>query len=102
MKEEEKREEYEVEILSREIITTYPKLRQPALTSLVTYVAAGLPPESISILLTDVEPEKPEALAEQIRAGKGPLWGRYLEEERKRVRKRIEERLAAKPEVYRV
>jgi len=80
MKEEEKREEYEVEILSREIITTYPKLRQPALTSLVTYVAAGLPPESISILLTDVEPEKPEALAEQIRAGRalcgGATWRR--------------------------
>jgi len=102
MAEREKPEEYEVEIIDRTVITTYPKLRQPALTSLVTYVAAGLPPDHISILLSEVAPKREPQLAEQIRAMEGPLWDEYLKVEKERIRKRIEERLAVKPEVYRV
>ena len=46
---EEKKEEYEVEILSEDVIITYPKLGQPVETVAVTYVAAGLPPATIFI-----------------------------------------------------
>ena len=46
---EEKKEEYEVEILSEDTIITYPKLGQPVETVAVTYVAAGLPPATIFI-----------------------------------------------------
>jgi len=102
MAEQEKREEYEVEIIDRAVITTYPKLRQPALTSLVTYVAAGLPPDHISILLSEVAPKREPELAKQIEARKGPLWDEYLEVEKKRIREQVEKRLAVKPEVYKV
>jgi len=99
---EEKPEEYEVEVIDRVVITTYPRLRQPALTSLVTYVTPGLPPDHISILLSEVAPKKEPELAKQIEAREGPLWEKYYEVEKKRVREKIEKRLAVKPEVYKV
>jgi len=101
--EEEKRPaEIEYQVLNRTIITTYPRVREAALTSLVTYSAPDLPPRSISILLNELEPERFEEMAEQIKAKAGPLWDRYLEEEKRRIADDIRARLAFKPEVWRV
>jgi len=77
---EEEEIEYEVEIIDRREIVTYPRIRQPLPTIAVTYVAADLPPETIFI----------------------PKEEYTAEEEKKRIRKRIEERLVFKPEVYKV
>jgi len=75
-----KKQEYEVTIISRETITTYPRIGEAVRTVMVTYQAADLPPATISI---------PEAEYS-------------LEEEKKRIRADIERRLKVKPEVYRV
>jgi len=72
--------EYDVTVLSRDEIVTYPKLAQPEVTVVVTYVAAGLPPASVSI----------------------PKAKYSLELEKKLVRADIERRLAVKPETYKV
>jgi len=101
-KAKEKKEKYEVEVIRRDIITTFPKLRTPALTSLVTYVAAGLPPDTVSILLSEVAPGKEAELVSQIEAESGPLWEEYLKHEKKLVREAIDKRLKIKPAVYRV
>jgi len=74
------REEYEATILSRREVTTYPRLATPVITVQTTYVAAGLPPATISI------PKKE--------------WSK--EREKKDIREDIERRLAEKPEVIRV
>jgi len=71
---------YEVTVISRETVTTYPKLRVPVETVLVTYVAAGLPPGTITILKEEYS----------------------LDLEKKRIREDIERRLKVKPEVYKV
>jgi len=76
----EKPEEYEVTVLSRETITTFPKIDTPVETVLVTYVAAGLPPHTLYI------PKKE--------------W--TLEKEKELIKKDIQERLKRKPEVYKV
>jgi len=72
--------EYDVTILSRDEVTTYPKLNQPATTVLVTYVAAGLPPHTLHI----------------------PKEGWSESKEKMLIRKSIEERLKARPEAYKV
>jgi len=77
---EKEKVEYEVEIIDRREIITYPRIRQPVTTIAITYVAAGLPPETMFI----------------------PKAEYTVEEEKKRIKKRIEERLAFKPEVYKV
>jgi len=77
---EEEKVEYEVEIIDRREIITYPRIRQPVTTIAITYVAAGLPPETLFI----------------------PKEEYTVEVEKKRIRKRIEERLAFEPEVYKV
>jgi len=76
----EKREEYEVTIISREEVTTYPRIGEAVRTVQVTYQAADLPPATIPILKAEYS----------------------LEEEKKRIREDIERRLKVKPEVYRV
>jgi len=73
-------EAYEVTVISRETVTTYPKLRVPVETVLVTYVAAGLPPGTVTILKEEYS----------------------IEAEKKRIREDIERRLKVKPEVYKV
>jgi len=73
-------EAHEVTVISRETVTTYPKLRVPVETVLVTYVAAGLPPATVTILKEEYS----------------------LEAEKKRIREDIERRLKVKPEVYKV
>jgi len=75
-----KKEEYEVTVLIREDVTTYPRIGEPMETRMVTYVAAGLAPNTIRI------PKKE--------------W--TLELEKKLIREDIERRLKVKPEVYKV
>ena len=74
------KEEYDVTVLSRDEVTTYPKLNQPAVTIIITYVAAGLPPHSINILKAE--------------------W--TLQKEKEVIRKDLQERLKKKPETYKV
>jgi len=76
--EEEKK--YEVTVLARETITTFPRLGEAVRTVLVTYVAAGLPPATIEI------PEEKYS----------------LNLEKKLVREDIERRLKVRPETYTV
>jgi len=80
MARKEREEEYEVEILDRTEIVTFPKLRTPVKTYAITYVAAGLPPATIFIPVDE--------------------WS--LEEEKKQIKEDIKRRLRFKPEVYRV
>jgi len=75
-----KKEEYEVTILSREEIVTYPRIGEPAHTIVVTYTAAGLPPSVLFI----------------------PKVEYTLEREKKLIREDIERRLRVRPETYKV
>ena len=75
-----KKAEYDVVVLSRDDITTYPKLNKPAITVMVTYVGAGLPPFTIRI----------------------PKDGWTPEQEKTLIRASIDDRLKKKPEGYRV
>jgi len=72
--------EYEVTVLSRQEVTTYPKIRQPVVTVMVTYVAAGLAPATVMI----------------------PKAEYSLDLEKKRIREDIEKRLKVKLETYKV
>ena len=74
------REEYNVTVLSRSEVEVYPKLGVKAIQVWVTYVAAGLAPNTIFI-------DK----------------GKYnISLEKKLIRDDIEARLKKKPETYRV
>jgi len=72
--------EYDVTVLSRDDVVTYPKLNQPMTTKIITYVAAGLPPHSVNIPLAK--------------------WNKQTEKEA--IRKDIEERLKKQPETFKV
>jgi len=76
----EGRREYEVTILARETITTFPRLGVAKRVVLVTYVAAGLPPATVEI------PEEEYS----------------LELEKRLIREDIERRLKERPETYTV
>lgn len=71
---------YNVTVLSRTPITTYPKLNVPLVTMYVTYVSAGLSPGTVTI-------EKAK-------------YSKALE--KKLVREDIEKRLKRKAEIYTV
>ena len=75
-----KKQEYNVTVISRDDVTTYPKVGVAVETRMVTYVAAGLPPNTLSILKEE--------------------WTPALE--KKLIREDIEKRLKAKPETYKV
>lgn len=75
-----KQEKYNVTVLSRDEITTYPKLGEAVITVLTTYVAAGMPPHTVRI----------------------PKEGWTMEAERTVIRASIEDRLTKKPETYMV
>lgn len=77
---EEKKKKYNVTVLSRDNVTTFPKLGEAVITVLVTYVAAGLPPFTIRIPKDDWTSEMEKTL----------------------IRASIEDRLERKPEAYRV
>lgn len=72
--------EYNVTVISRSEITTYPKMNEPAYTIFVTYVGVGLAPNTIEI----------------------PKEKYSKEAEKNLIRKDIERRLKDKPETYRV
>lgn len=74
------KEEYSVTVLSRDTITTYPKLGEEKEIVHITYVSSGLPPYTIRI-------PKDE-------------WTSELE--KIQVRASIESRLKKKKETYRV
>ena len=74
------KEEYDVTVLSRDDVVTYPKLNQPVTTKIITYVAAGLPPHSINVLKAE--------------------W--TLQKEKLLIRKDLQERLKKQPEAYKV
>jgi len=76
----EEKKQYDVTVLSREEVTTFPKIAQPVVNVLVTYVAAGLPPATVTIPKDKWSPE----------------------EEKRVIREDIERRLKFKPETYRV
>jgi len=78
MSEEEKK--YNVTILSRRTVSTFPRLGEEVRMVYVTYVAAGLPPATVMI------PEEEYS----------------VELEKETIRKDIEERLKRKPETYTV
>lgn len=78
MAEEER--EYEVTVISREDVTVYPKIATPVVSRIITYVAAGLPPHSITIPRDEWNVEKEKAI----------------------IRKDIEARLKMKKEIYKV
>lgn len=75
-----KKEEYDVTVLSRDEVVTYPKLGQAVTTVMTTYVAAGLPPHTVNIPKDD--------------------WS--AEREKATIRADIEERLGRKPETFKV
>ena len=72
--------EYNVTVLSRDEITTYPKLGEAVVTVLTTYVAAGMPPHTVRI----------------------PKDRWTLEKEKSLIKASILSRLAKKPVSYRV
>jgi len=80
MKMAREREEYNVTVLSRSEVEVYPKLGVKAIQVWVTYVAAGLAPNTIFI-----DKDKYN-----------------LSLEKKLIRDDIEARLKRKPETYRV
>jgi len=72
--------EYDVTVIARDDVKTYPKIGVEVETRLVTYVAAGLPPNTLSIPREKWTPEL----------------------EKKLIREDIEKRLPVKPESYKV
>jgi len=75
-----KEEEIEVTVISREDVTTFPKIAQPVIIRQVTYVAAGLPPATVQI----------------------PKDQWTQEAEKKALKDDIKRRLQQKPESFRV
>lgn len=71
---------FDVTVINREEITTYPKIATPVQSILVTYVAAGLPPKTLTILKEEYNERT----------------------EKKRIRDDIEQRLKHKPESFKV
>jgi len=74
------KEEFEVTVLDRSEVVTYPKLATPVTTVMVTYVAAGLPPATFNI----------------------PKEEYSKDLEKRLIREDIERRLKVKPETYKV
>lgn len=74
------REEYTVTVLSRRPITVYPKLNQPVNQIMVSYVAAGLAPATVTINREDYTREV----------------------EKKLIKEDIQRRLKERPETFKV
>lgn len=74
------RREYNVTVLNRADITTFPKLGVSEMRKHITYVAAGLPPSTVMMLADE--------------------W--TIEKEKTAIREDIEKRIKNKPESYRV
>jgi len=91
--------EFRVEIVRRNFITVYPKLREKHWQVISIYREEALPTGSVTIDLYDLFKDKQEDAVRQIRARKGALFDAYLREEHKLLKADIEERLAERPEV---
>ena len=76
----EEKKKYNVTVLSRGAEATFPKVGEPRMIRLITYIAAGLPPHTIRIPKDEWTPEAEQAA----------------------IRASIEDRLKVKPESYRV
>ena len=74
------RHEYDVTVIRRDEVTTFPKLETPVVSVLVTYVAAGLPPRTVTILKTEYT----------------------LDLEKRLIREDIEKKLKEKAETFKV
>jgi len=72
--------EFDVTVISRDEVTTFPKIAQPVIIVQVTYVGAGLPPATVFIEKDKYTPEF----------------------ERRTIREDIQRRLKTKPESFRV
>ena len=75
-----KKQEYNVTVFPRDDVTTYPKVGVAVEMRMVTYVAAGLPPNTLSIPKEEWTPEL----------------------EKKLILEDIERRLKVKPETFKV
>jgi len=76
----EKEPEISVTVIRRREVTTYPKIGQAVVNVLVTYVAAGLPPGTVTI----------------------PKDKYSVDLEKDLIRKDIQDRLQVRPESYKV
>ena len=76
----EPKREFDVTVLSRDTVTTFPKIAQPVEVVHVSYVAESLPPATVFIEKAKYTPEF----------------------EKRVIREDIERRLKARPESYRV
>ena len=76
----EPKPEINVTVLRRREISTYPKIGQEVVQVLTTYVAAGLPPATVTIPKKEYTLEKEKAL----------------------IKRDIQERLKIVPEAYKV
>ena len=74
------KKEYDVTVLRRQEVKTYPKIGIEAKNMLVTYVAAGLAPATLTFPLQEYSEKK----------------------EKEQIRKHILERLQQKPETIKV
>jgi len=92
----------EVTILDRSVVRKFPPGQAAKWVSRVSYRVEGIPPGSVGIRLDEVAPEEVDELRNQISERSGDLWESYLEIEKSRVRKDVEERKAGKPERYTV
>ena len=74
------RKEYDVTVIKRDEVTTFPKLATPVVNVLVTYVAAGKAPSTVTILKDKYT----------------------LDLEKRMIREDLEKRLKEKAETYKV
>jgi len=62
-------EELEVTILSRDDITTYPRLREAVKVRVITYLAPGMPARTVRIPVEEWSPEREaQEIARDIKA----------------------------------
>ncbi len=76
----EQRRKYNVTVLNRDKVPTYPKVGEAVIMTLITYIAAGLPPHTVRI----------------------PKDKWTTELERITIKESIESRLKERPETYKV
>lgn len=93
-------DKFEITILDRSVVREFPPGETAKYVSRVTYRAEGMPPSSVGVRLDEVAPEEVERLRDQISEQSGDLWEAYLEIEKSRVRKDVQQRRAAEPEKY--
>jgi len=99
-KEEKEEEKQQVEIVSRDIIDTYPKLRELHRQVAVTYRHELVGPRTVFIDLYELFKDKQDDAVAEITLRSGKLFEKYMQEERKRIKEDLERELGKKPETY--